>query len=192
MRLRFTLTLLTLGPLTTCVAQSPVDHLAGNTLLLIRHAEKPTAGALLNEMGAARAKAYATYFEPFHEGRLRFNVDALYAGSDSANSSRPRLTLEPLSKASGLVLNLKAGTGEPEKLVAELRDEPHGTHPLVAWRHGQIPKLLLAFGADPVKLLPEGKWPDDTYDWVVVLQFDAAGRLVKQERLTEALKITVP
>ncbi len=147
------------------------------------------AGPLLTEKGTARAQAYVRYFEPFHEGALRFKVDALYAGANSEGSSRPRLTLEPLSKATGLPLYLEAGTKEPEKLLALLRDQPHGDHPLIAWRHGQIPHLLLTFGADPANLLPDSKWPDDVYDWVIVLRFDSSGKLVKQERLTETLTV---
>ena len=181
------LILLTLS--SNAVAQSAHDHLADNTLLLIRHAEKPSAGAMLNEAGAARAEAYTSYFEPFHEGTLRFKVDALYAGADSDNSNRPRLTLEPLSKATGLPLHLDAGTKEPDKLVALLRNDEHGMHPLVAWRHGQIPALLKSFGADPEELLPGGKWPDEVYDWIIVLRFDHAGKLAGESRIVESLHI---
>ncbi len=166
------------------------DQLAGNTVLIIRHAEKPEAGTGLNRQGERRAELYASYFEPFSQGDLRFNVDALYAGSDSENSNRPRLTLEPLSHASGIALHREVGTKEPEKLVTELRTEPHGTHPLIAWRHGQIPALLQAFGADAKTLLPDGRWPDDVYDWVIALRFDETGMLQRQERLQEHLIVS--
>ena len=170
-------------------AQAPAkDYLAGDTVLIVRHAEKPATGRELTPAGEARARAYATYFEPFHEGDWNFKVDCLYAGADSNGSVRPRLTLEPISRATGMRLDTSVGTKEPDKMVKLLRTEPHGSHPLIAWRHGQIPDLLQAFGASPA-LIPGSKWPDDTYDWVIVLQFDRQGVLEKQELLTEHLAV---
>lgn len=170
-------------------AQTAKDHLANNTLLVIRHAEKPASGSALNDQGKRRAELYARYFEPFREDGLNLRVDALYAGADSESSYRPRLTLEPLSKATGLSVDTRIGTKEPEKLVQQLREEKHGTHPLIAWRHGQIPALLRSLGASPEKLLPDGTWPDSVYDWVIVLHFDEAGHLKQQQRLQETLKL---
>jgi hypothetical protein len=123
---------------------------------------------------------------------LSVSVDCLYAGADSKNSIRPRLTLEPISKATGLPLHLNIGTKDSDGLVRELRSEPHGPHPLIAWRHGEIPTLLTAFGASPEKLLPKGQWPDDVFDWVVVLTMGPDGQLLSARVIHEQLKITVP
>jgi hypothetical protein len=164
------------------------DHLAGNTILIVRHAEKPLLGRELTRAGEARANAYIHYFEPFHEGGLNIRVNALYSGSDSPDSVRPRLTLEPLSRATGLPLDSSISTKEPAALVTLLRTQPHGNHPLVAWRHGSVPALLTAFGASP-DLIPGGKWPDDTYDWVIVLTFDNSGQLRSSRLLKENLKV---
>ncbi|HEX3436478.1 MAG TPA: hypothetical protein VHT24_06885 [Pseudacidobacterium sp.] len=161
------------------------DGLAGNTVLIIRHAEKPETGTGLTAQGEARARAYASYFEPFREGDLNFRVDALYAGADSKNSIRPRLTLEPLAHAAGLTLHSDIGTNDPDALVRELREKPHRKHPLIAWRHGQIPALLTSFGVSPQTLLPNGEWPDEVFDWVIVLEFNGDGRLVSQRLLHE-------
>jgi len=170
------------------------DYLANNVLLIVRHAEKPdksdksvdTHG--LTPQGEARAKAYVNYFQNFHDGDLSFAVDGLYAGADSEESMRPRLTLEPLHAATGMPLHSNIGTKDNALLVKELQDTPHGTHPLVSWRHGQIPALLEAFGASKT-LIPNGKWPDDVYDWVVILSFDANGKLTSQRLIHEDLKI---
>ena len=170
-------------------SQQLPDQLASNTVLVIRHAEKPDTGAGLTEKGERRAKLYAQYFEPFTEDGLRFKVDDLYAGADSENSIRPRLTLEPLSHATGMPLHVEVGTKDPEKLVRTLRTSVHGAHPLIAWRHGQIPALLQAFGADPAAVLPQGKWPDEVYDWVVVLRFNTAGAPQSEKLLTEHLDV---
>ncbi len=164
------------------------DHLAGNTVLIVRHAEKPPLGRELTPTGEARAGAYIHYFEPFHDAGLNLRVNALYAGADSADSIRPRLTLEPLSRATGLPLDSTVSTKDPAALVALLRMQPHGNHPLVAWRHGSIPALLAAFGASP-DLIPGGKWPNDTYDWVIVLTFDSAGHLHSQRLVKENLTL---
>jgi broad specificity phosphatase PhoE len=86
------------------LAQSTANYLANNTVLIVRHAEKPESGTGLTPLGEARARLYAKYFEPFQEDGLSIPVDCLYAGADSKNSIRPRLTLEPLSKATGLPL----------------------------------------------------------------------------------------
>lgn len=171
-------------------AATPVahDYLARNTVLIVRHAEKPPLGRELTPTGQARAQAYIHYFEPFHDGGLNLRINALYAGADSADSIRPRLTLEPLSHATGLPVDSTISTKDPAALVALLHTQPHGNHPLVAWRHGSIPALLTAFGASP-DLIPGGKWPNDTYDWVVVLTFDAAGHLHSQRLVRETLTL---
>lgn len=185
--------------LVICYAASPMagqqhgiaapNNLANNTVLIIRHAEKPPAGSELTPAGHARARAYTSYFEPFHEGSFSFRVSALYAGADSESSIRPRQTLEPLSQATGMPLNTTISTKDPKGLIALLRSQPHGSYPLIAWRHGQMPALLAAFGA-PQTLLPQSKWPDDVFDWVIALQFDAQGQLLSSQLLKEHLTLS--
>jgi|SRR5579871_223039 len=166
-------------------AQEQQEKLANMSVLIIRHAEKPDSGPSLNADGFARAKKYAQYFNPFHVDGTTIHVDALYAGADSAESTRPRLTLEPLSHATGLPLNTQFGSNEPEALVHALLTEPHGDDILIAWRHKKIPALLKAFGADPAALLPDGVWPDSIFDWVVLLRYDSAGHLETQKLIRE-------
>jgi len=171
---------------------SAQDYLANNTVLIVRHAEKPdesTGDPNLTETGLHRAEAYTKYFQPFHEDGMKLKISALYAGADSAASFRPRLTMEPLSKASGMTLNTTIGTKDPEAMLALLQMQPHGETPLICWRHGQIPALLRVLGAAPDSLLPSGKWPDEVYDWVVVLKFDAQGRLKSQKLVHETLRV---
>jgi hypothetical protein len=175
--------------LTSTPAQTAQNYLANNTVLIVRHAEKPADGTGLTPMGEARARLYAKYFQPFQEHGLSISVDCLYAGADSKNSVRPRLTLEPLSKASGLPLHLNVGTKNPEALVLELKTEAHGQHPLIAWRHGEIPALLTAFGIAPEKILPNGKWPDDVFDWVIVITTGPDGRPVSAKLIHESLAV---
>lgn len=169
-------------------ATSSRDHLAGNTVLIVRHAEKPLLGRELTRTGEARAEAYVHYFEPFHDAGRKLRVNALYAGADSADSVRPRLTLEPLSAATGIPLDSSVSTKDPAALVALLRTHSHGNHPLVAWRHGSIPALLSAFGASP-DLVLGGEWPNDVYDWVIVLNFDRSGHIRSERLVKETLTL---
>ncbi len=173
-------------------AQSAQNYLANNTVLIVRHTEKPETGTGLTPQGEERARLYAKYFQPFQEDGLSIPVDSLYAGADSKNSVRPRLTLEPLSKSTGLPLHLKVGTKDSALLVTELKTEPHGQHPLIAWRHGEIPTLLKAFGASPEGLLPNGIWPDDVFDWVIVLTTGPDGQVTSVRVVHEHLKVQVP
>jgi hypothetical protein len=190
---RVALTVLVMGMVCSSSAQtqSARNYLADNTVLIIRHSEKPEVGTGLTPIGEARAQLYIKYFQPFQEEGLSVPVDCLYAGADSQSSIRPRLTLEPLSKATGLPLHLKVGTKDAEALVLQLKTEAHGRHPLIAWRHGEIPALLRAFGASPEKLLPDGKWPDDVFDWVILLTTGPDGQLSSARLIREHLKMPV-
>ena len=191
MESRVILAVLLLGALCSSSAQTRTvpNYLADNTVLIIRHSEKPEVGTGLTPVGEARAQLYAKYFQPFQEDGLSVPVDCLYAGADSQSSIRPRLTLEPLSKASGMPLHLKVGTKDSDALVLQLKTEAHGPHPLIAWRHGEMPALLRAFGASPEKLLPDGKWPDDVFDWVIVLKMGPDGQLSEASVIHEQLKV---
>jgi hypothetical protein len=170
-------------------AQQARNYLSNNTVLIIRHSEKPDNGTGLNAAGEVRARLYTKYFQPFQEEGLSIQVDSLYAGADSKNSLRPRLTLEPLSKSSGIPLHSNIGTKDSELLVQELKTEAHGQHPLIAWRHSEIPTLLRALGASPDKLLPNGQWPDDVFDWVVVLNMGPDGELASAKLIHQSLKL---
>lgn len=166
-------------------AQQARNYLANSTVLVIRHAEKPATGASLTPEGFARAKKYARYFHPFVVDGAAFSVNALYAGSDEPDSVRPRLTLEPLSQATGIPLNAHFSTADSDTLARALAEQAHGDHVLIAWRHKKIPALLEALGANPNHLLPNGVWPNSIYDWVILLHFDAAGHLNQQRLIHE-------
>ena len=74
-------------------------------------------------------------------------------------------------------------------VAAELRANYQGKVVLVCWHHGQIPALLRALGAPPETLLPNGKWPKDVYDWVIIVSFDENGHLIAKgtKRISEHL-----
>src|SRR5437870_2950563 len=82
--------------------QGKTSGLCDATILIIRHAEKPDSGPGLTPAGHERAEAYVQYFKTFTLDSKPLKLDALFAAADSEKSHRPRLTLEPLSKALGL------------------------------------------------------------------------------------------
>lgn len=162
-------------------------QLQSSVILIIRHAEKPDVGDGLAPAGEARANAYVDYFKHFTVNSTALHCDYLFAAKDSHESRRPKLTIKPLSKALGLAINTDFKDDEYARLADELRSGRYSNkNILVCWHHGKIPQLLAALGADPQKLLPNGKWPEDVFGWVVRLEYDPKGFLnakVKDENL---------
>jgi hypothetical protein len=156
----------------------PESGLADATVLLIRHAEKPGDGPGLAPQGEARANGYADYFRHLRVDGSAIHVDALMATADSSKSQRPRLTLEPLSRAMNLPIERPFADDEVEKLAKSLRHGDPGRTVLIAWHHGQLPKLISELGGDPALILPDGQWPAGVYDWVVVLRYDSNGQVM--------------
>jgi hypothetical protein len=165
------------------------DALRDAVILIIRHAEKPGEGRELSPPGEQRAAAYVQYFTNYTIDSKPLNLDCLIAAADSANSRRPRLTLEPLSKRLGLKIALPFKDKQYEEMAHDLQTTPHGKRILICWHHGKIPELAQALGADPGKLLPGGKWPDDEFGWVLELRYDHDGHLIPEQtkRINENL-----
>jgi hypothetical protein len=177
----------------TASGTAPAEDAAGlrdAVILVIRHAEKAEIGNDLSPKGVERARAYVRYFETFQMDGKPLKLDSLFAARDSKHSNRPRLTLEPLSRALNVPLDCNFKDKEPEALARELESTPHGRTILICWHHDQIPDLLRALGADPGALLPEGRWPGSVYGWVIELRYDHQGRLEPAEckRVNEALR----
>jgi hypothetical protein len=183
--------LLALAMQTAVFAQPPAPGaspgLKDTVVLIIRHAEKPKSGQGLAPAGMARSQAYPGYFQNYTIDGKPLKLDCLIATADTRRSHRPRLTVEPLSKASGLAIDLRFTEGDAEGLVAELRAAPHGKAILIAWHHGEIAALVRALGADPGRVIPGGRWPEGLYDRLIQLRFDAQGRLYEAEGISEHL-----
>jgi hypothetical protein len=162
-------------PTSYAVAQ---DGLSDATILIVRHAEKPSHGTELSAAGVVRADAYAQYFEHFTLDGQPIHIDALVASEDTRKSSRPRLTLEPLSSDTGMSINQPCPDRAVGELVSWLKQRAPRQTTLVAWHHTKMAKLLTALGANPTAFLPDGRWPSDAFDWVVALRFDQQGHLI--------------
>jgi hypothetical protein len=156
----------------------PETGLSNATILIVRHAEKPLHASGLSPAGQMRAELYAQYFQQFELDGRPIHIDALVAAEDSYKSSRPRLTLEPLSIETRMSINQPCPDRAVGELVAWLKQRPADQTTLVSWHHTKIAKIMAALGADPAAFLPNGQWPDDAFDWVVALHFDQHGHLI--------------
>ena len=161
--------------------------LKNTVVLVIRHAEKPETGRGLTADGEARARAYVDYFKNFTVEGQASPPNYLFAAADSKESHRPILTLEPISHALGLPIDSQFKDKQFQELADEIESHAHGRVILICWHHGKIPQLLRALGADPGKLLPDGKWPDGAFGTLIQLRYDAQGQLTESKRLNENL-----
>ncbi|NVZ19204.1 flagellar basal body-associated protein FliL [Pseudomonas costantinii] len=153
--------------------------LSNVTVLIVRHAEKPDQGPLLNARGEQRAAAYASYFDPLQLNGISIVPQRLIATRDSKDSARPRLTLTPLAQRLQLPIEQPYADDEVDKLVKSLRKSNQVKTVLIAWHHGHIDKLIAAFGGDGPALTGMKKWPESVYDWLIVLRFDDQGQLIE-------------
>lgn len=153
------------------------SQLKNATVLIIRHAEKPEAGKHLAPAGVRRAQAYPGFFKSFTIDSHPVKIDHLFAAQKSKNSDRCHETLLPISNALRLKIHSSFDLSESQQLAGKVRRTYSGQTVLICWRHGAIPELLKAFGANPTTLLPGGKWPEDVFGWLIVLRYDQQGNL---------------
>jgi len=161
-------------------ASDGAPGLADATVLIVRHAEEAAAGPGLSEAGQQRARAYARYFRPFRFGQQSLAIDTLIAAADTRHSDRPRLTLEPLSQASGLPIEQSFKDRDVQGLVTWLEQGRGGRIMLISWHHNEVPKLIQDLGLDPTTLLHHGHWSSREYGQVVMLRFDHSGAVMAQ------------
>ena len=186
--IRFRLSVLLLGSSLLVSAASyaqtkPTSPLANATVLVIRHGEKPAEGTGLTPAGEARAKAYVGFFKNLKVAGKPIHIDHIFATKDSKNSFRERLTVEPLGKALNLPLDLRFKNKAYGEMVKDIQTHNYGKGILICWHHGNIAPLVKSFGAAE-NLIPGGKWPDETFDWLVELKFDANGKLIPNQTKT--------
>jgi hypothetical protein len=170
-------------------AQDP--GLKNSVILIIRHAEDADTGSGLSSLGAVRARAYADYFKHFTIDGQPLKLDYIFAAMDSRNSHRSRVTIEPTAEEFGLAVDSHFKNKQFMELVDAIKTAPRGANILISWHHGKIPQLLQALGADPNKLLPNGKWPDDVFGWLIQLRYDDNGRLFESKRLNAFSSLSV-
>ncbi len=174
---------------TLTLAAHAQDGPKNSVVLIIRHAEDADSGDGISSLGQERAEAYKNYFLNFAVDSKRLEPNVIFAAQDSKKSHRPRLTLEPFAKAAKLKIDTRFGNSQSVELAADLRANHQGKVILICWRHGYIPALIRALGANPKSFLPSGKWPGSVSNWVVLLSYDQEGRLIpsSSKRIDEHL-----
>jgi hypothetical protein len=167
-----------LFPLALAGSAFAADGPKDAVILVIRHAEKHEDGITLSGKGKDRADAYRKYFRHYEVDSRPLRLAAIYAAADSNGSERCRKTVEPLGKFLKVPVNARFANRDFLELADDVRAKWDGKHVLICWHHGEMPELLAALGAKPEEILPEGKWPDHVFDWVIQLSYDKDGNLV--------------
>lgn len=153
------------------------------TLLFIRHAEKPEPGlGQLSCKGLNRALALGAVL-----AKKYGKVDAVYApspqhqkedGAGAFDYVRPLATVEPAAIRFGLPVHADFGYKKTDELVdALLAPEYRKTTVLVAWEHHRldtlVPRMVKDLGGDPAAITD---WAKDDFDsiWRVTITRDGA------------------
>ena len=151
-------------------------------ILIIRHGEKPGDPGVdskddrpdLSTKGYERAAALA--FElPAAFGK----IDHLFATHKSTNSNRPRETITPLAAALNLKINHDYANGDFEKIAEHILRHPKysGERVLICSHHSTIPQLAAALHVAN----PPSPWPDEVFDRVWIIDYDAGGSAVLRD-----------
>ena len=163
---------------TLAFAADAQDGPKNAVVLIIRHGEKPDSGPDLSPKGQQRAEAYKDYFLNFTVDSKPLRPNAIFAAKNSKASHRPKQTVEPFAKAANLPIDAHFDLNQSPALATALRTTQQGKCILISWHHSDVPALLKALGAKPKSLLPDGKWPDPVFDWVLMLSYDQNGSLI--------------
>lgn len=143
-------------------------------VIIIRHAEEPDKGPHLSDQGKARAKALVGLFqEPFSQ------PTSLWAAKSSEQSERSVETLEPLSKALNIRIDVRFSDKDVKKLVQAVLQGPRhtGGNVLICWHRETMTELAAAFGvANP----PE--WKSKDYDLVWRITYANGKASFKEEK----------
>jgi hypothetical protein len=157
------------------------------TIVLIRHGEKPPEGlGQLDCRGRNRAiRLPAVLAREF--GKL----DAIFASDPSHRKKdkgvkydymRPLETVEPVSKASGVLVDTRFGYKQVSKLETALEDPAYrNATVLVAWEHKKLVDLtrsLLGNNSGDPKQVPH--WAGDDFDGINIV------RIIRENGVTKA------
>ncbi|MEU9039388.1 hypothetical protein AB0D45_31395 [Streptomyces sp. NPDC048352] len=146
-------------------------------VMVIRHAEKPYAGAtgeddegnedpgFLAGRGRRRADELPRLFGPAHSARLPRPAALFATGGPRAAPARCRQTLAPLAAALRVPVRTQFATGAETALARAVLQARSPV--LVCWEPAGIPRLVHALGAHRVLGVPAA-WPD-RYDLVWTL-----------------------
>jgi hypothetical protein len=141
-------------------------------VILLRHAEKPSATPSLSLKGRERAAAFVPFFNSAPEVNFNGLPTAIFTPSDSLASVQ---TMQLLSEDIGVPLTKSYSTQQTNQLVDEILHNPdHEGHMLlICSGDSQIPKIAAKLGA---KKAPKN-WGEDDYDKLWILTFSDQGEV---------------
>ncbi|WP_148219792.1 hypothetical protein [Azospirillum sp. B510] len=146
-----------------------------NTVLLIRHGEKPDGDTDPNLSGKGWQRACSiTTTLPALVPTGAPAISAVVATAPSPHSVRPIETVTPISLIRALPLSHTIADDDVAQVPALLSAAPYtGATVLICWHHGKLPELALALGA-PADQVPQ-KWDGDDFHTVWILGYEADG-----------------
>lgn len=142
---------------------------SAQTIVLIRHGEKPKKGDNLNCRGINRSMALV---DVLHS---RFGLpQAIYVPSmsrkDNTKHSRMFQTILPFASKYNLPVNSEFRVADAADVAGAARKKTGVV--IIVWEHSQLPEIARSLGVESASL----DWADDDYDsiWVVTYKHDKA------------------
>ncbi|QVL32187.1 hypothetical protein KIH39_25685 [Telmatocola sphagniphila] len=150
-------------------------------VLIIRHAEKPSADMASSHLSQQGTKRAEQLFNLFDKSKKRPNPfptpDFIFAARDSKNSTRPSETVTPLAKKLNLKIDGRFGNEDGADLAKLIfGDQKYaGKVVLLCWRHGSISQLAKHMKAANA---PES-WKDEVFDRVWQITYENGKAIFK-------------
>jgi len=194
--------------LAACVATAAQAQDKGETLVLIRHGEKPLSnlGQMncrgLNRSLALPAMLVGRYGRPDYLYAPNPSVQIKSKDGTAYSYVRPLATIEPTAIQLEMPVNAQIGYNQLDALQQELVQPAYaGKLIFVAWEHVKLRdfalQMLKAYG-DSTMTVPE--WPNSDYETIYVFHITRAGKdgapratlEIQKEGLETTLKDTCP
>ncbi len=181
----------------SCAAETTGANKSIETLVFIRHGEKPKLGlGLLTCQGLNRALKLPAWFAAnFPPPDFIFAPDPsvkateIHGDGERYDYVRPLLTIGPTAIRTGVPINTQLPFNDPGLLADTLMDTKyHGATVYVAWEHLNIVAFaeILLNRLHNASKIPQ--WPNSDYDTVFVFRIDwNQPRSVKFKALSENL-----
>jgi hypothetical protein len=154
--------------------------MAPQTLLLMRHAEKPSddSDPDLSTQGLERANNLPARVNAILGGTVQY----IFAATDSTHSNRPVETVTPLSLAIGVDINSDFADGGYATLAGQIltQDRYRDKRIAVCWHHDNLPNFAAALGAVPGSY--PNPWPSRIFDLILVFEWDGGTLAVTESR----------
>jgi broad specificity phosphatase PhoE len=157
----------------------PLAHADTETIVMLRHGEKPDAGmGQLDCQGLTRAlKLPAVLTAKFGKPAAIFAPNPSVQKEDEGTTFdyvRPLATIEPTAIRLGMPVNTQIGWSDTEALQHQIEDKGLAAATVfVAWEHHEIEdlakSLLAAHGGDP-GVVP--KWHGEDFDSIYVVKIE--------------------